>query len=462
MTILSLLLPTDREIINGKKDSENKNNNDEKNNVKNENINNNVLKIEKNKNPLKDEKNGVSSNNNRNTYNNDHIDSLDTKDNAFLDTNIKNKNNDFNNDINNNNNLKESNEGVNNKDHINFINQNKEDHLIDNNNVNNNLKHDVDSIVAKNTDDPFYNTNSFNNPHNILTDNNNNNFDTNKKMAKKIVPLPGPFVDPNVRKDVEFNYGVNYYALRASADSRFLIRYAPPFEVGTPWPRPQLYNSSQSLYLVDPDIEIITHLPQSHQARAKRSFKDFDNNVDETPEDMGNLNHHTDKDNAELKYVPLFNNAKPRKSKKGKKSENDDDFDEECSVLRESIRRIRTITFGGHWDPEEGLVDGDDDDVSDGVDNDASNKGGDWEWNGGKRVKERMVGLAGGVVLKKMEIIIEKQCQHYPHLEMDESCWYHYHDLAIIIYLYIFIFILFSYINFISIIMSFGIFSIIL
>ena len=205
--------------------------------------------------------------------------------------------------------------------------------------------------------------------------------------AAKYQPTPGPFVNQMVRKEVEFNYGVNYYALTASADSRFLIRYAPYFKVGTPWPMPKKYNTTHLVFTVDPNLEVLTHLPMSQQNKANDA-KDFDNDSK--------------------------NNDINRKNKN--KIHERNDFDKDCSVLKESISRMKTLVFGGHWDPEMGLVDRDDDEdnFGDAADN--------WDWNGGKARIKTLFEKTEGVVLNRMDIYLEKPCEYYPHLNMDESC----------------------------------------
>lgn len=48
-------------------------------------------------------------------------------------------------------------------------------------------------------------------------------------------------VDPGIKSQVEWYDDTQYYALKASSDTRFRIRHAPIPEAGSPWPMPQLY-----------------------------------------------------------------------------------------------------------------------------------------------------------------------------------------------------------------------------
>ena len=384
---------------------DNKNSFIEKNNIFIENNNNNNLEDKKN--------NNIADNNNNNNDNNNE------KNNNFVYTNNDNSKKIVDdNNINNNNFEAHSNNnfGGNGNNNLGENSNNNFGGNGNNNlgeNSNNNFGGNGNNNLGENSNNNFGGNGNNNFGSNL---NNNNNFAYNS-FDKKRLPTPSPLVEGSVRKVVEFNYGVNYFALSASADSRFLIRYSPPFKVGTPWPLPKFYNSSQQVFAVDPDFEVVTHLPLSHQARSKRSNRE----AQEAHEDTEDLHKHLrDKDDAaELNFVPHSSKKASKKSSK-KMDGVKEDFDQDCTVLRESIRRMKLITFGGRWDPEEGLVENDEDE--DGLS--GGSPRGDWEWNGGQDEIKKLLELARGVVIKRLDIYVVKPCQYYPHLDMNESCWY--------------------------------------
>ena len=67
-------------------------------------------------------------------------------------------------------------------------------------------------------------------------------------------PTPKSRPDVSMRKDVIWYSEYHSYSLRASIDDRFRIRYAPIPAPGTPWPKPQFYNSEHTVYFVNPFV----------------------------------------------------------------------------------------------------------------------------------------------------------------------------------------------------------------
>ncbi len=56
----------------------------------------------------------------------------------------------------------------------------------------------------------------------------------------------------NLKKQVDWYEGSHTYALKASMDSRLLIRAAPIPQAGSPWPMPQIYYSDPIQFRLQP------------------------------------------------------------------------------------------------------------------------------------------------------------------------------------------------------------------
>ena len=83
------------------------------------------------------------------------------------------------------------------------------------------------------------------------------NWNQDLTQQRQTQPAPDPWVDRESRKGVEWNYNANYYSLKASSDSRFLIRYSPPPSPGSPWPMPQVGLSSNIVRVVAVILSVV-------------------------------------------------------------------------------------------------------------------------------------------------------------------------------------------------------------
>ena len=64
---------------------------------------------------------------------------------------------------------------------------------------------------------------------------------TRLNVERRMPSTVSPHVNADVRSNVEWFEDTQSYALRASADAKFRIRYAPAQAHGSPWPMPQVY-----------------------------------------------------------------------------------------------------------------------------------------------------------------------------------------------------------------------------
>ena len=78
----------------------------------------------------------------------------------------------------------------------------------------------------------------------------NDQYNPYKKPAKTSTLRPN--VDQALKKSVEWFDDTQYYALRASTDTRFRVRHAPIPEPGSPWPMPQLYEPYNVSFRINP------------------------------------------------------------------------------------------------------------------------------------------------------------------------------------------------------------------
>jgi hypothetical protein len=113
--------------------------------------------------------------------------------------------------------------------------------------------------------------------------------DTRSKTSQiKPTPIPTapPRPDPENKRQVQWFEDTHYYALKASNDDRFRIRHAPIPAPGTPWPMPQVYQPSDTVFHVDPQLfriypigENCDILEHSFKRILKNTFLDY--NVDD-------------------------------------------------------------------------------------------------------------------------------------------------------------------------------------
>lgn len=61
-----------------------------------------------------------------------------------------------------------------------------------------------------------------------------------------------PNIDLGIKTQVDWFDDTQYYALRASSDTRFRVQHAPIPEPGSPWPMPQLYQPYNVSFRVSP------------------------------------------------------------------------------------------------------------------------------------------------------------------------------------------------------------------
>ena len=119
--------------------------------------------------------------------------------------------------------------------------------------------------------------------------------DTKSKIfPTKQAPIPTapPRPDLDNKRQVQWFEDTHYYALKASNDDRFRIRHAPIPAPGTPWPMPQVYQPSETVFQVDPQAfriypigENCDILEYSFKRILRNTFLDY--NVD----DMSSSQH---------------------------------------------------------------------------------------------------------------------------------------------------------------------------
>jgi len=68
--------------------------------------------------------------------------------------------------------------------------------------------------------------------------------------TRRMSSTVSPHVNVDARSHVEWFEDTQNYALRASADSKFRIRYAPAQSLGSPWPMPQVYQPTNVSFRV--------------------------------------------------------------------------------------------------------------------------------------------------------------------------------------------------------------------
>lgn len=89
------------------------------------------------------------------------------------------------------------------------------------------------------------------NAHNKRADFHNVYHAPNVTTTTVLPPTPSPLVDPSAKEQVMWFDDSLTYGLNATYDYRFKLRRAPLPRMGSPWPMPQSYVTSNISHLVD-------------------------------------------------------------------------------------------------------------------------------------------------------------------------------------------------------------------